>query len=83
MATSAIKSDIYNWSGTDKTGRTSKGEIEAASQAMAKAQLRQQGIKPKTLRPFPAKSCDEGPVCEKICLALRTVYEPAELLSAF
>ena len=50
MATSAIKYDIFTWSGTDKTGNTSKGEIEAASQAMAKAQLRQQGIKPKTVR---------------------------------
>ena len=50
MATSAIKYDIFTWSGTDKTGTTSKGEIEAASQAMAKAQLRQQGIKPKTVR---------------------------------
>lgn len=50
MATSAIKSDIFTWSGTDKSGHTSKGEIEAASQAMAKAQLRQQGIKPKSVR---------------------------------
>lgn len=50
MATSAIKSDIFTWSGTDKAGHTSKGEIEAASQAMAKAQLRQQGIKPKSVR---------------------------------
>ena len=50
MATSAIKNDIFTWSGTDKSGHTSKGEIEAASQAMAKAQLRQQGIKPKSVR---------------------------------
>ena len=53
MATSAIKSDIFLWSGTDKTGRQTKGEIAAASQAMAKAQLRQQGIKPKTVRRKP------------------------------
>jgi len=53
MATTAIKSDIFLWSGTDKTGRQTKGEIEAASQAMAKAQLRQQGIKPKTVRRKP------------------------------
>lgn len=50
MATSAIRSDIFTWSGTDKTGRPSKGEIEAVSPAMAKAQLRQQGIKPKSVR---------------------------------
>ncbi|MBK6736930.1 MAG: type II secretion system F family protein [Haliea sp.] len=53
MATSAIKNETFAWSGTDKAGRTSKGEIEAASQAMAKAQLRQQGIKPKTVRKKP------------------------------
>ena len=53
MATSAIKNDIFTWSGTDKAGRTSKGEIQAASQSMAKAQLRQQGIKPKSVRKKP------------------------------
>jgi len=53
MATSAIKFDSFIWSGTDKTGRASKGEIQAASQAMAKAQLRQQGIKPKNVRRKP------------------------------
>ena len=53
MATTAIKSDIFLWSGTDKTGRQSKGEIEAASQSMAKAQLRRQGIKPKIVRRKP------------------------------
>ena len=53
MATTTIKSDIFTWNGTDKTGRSSKGEIEAASQAVAKAKLRQQGIKPKTVRRKP------------------------------
>ncbi len=50
MATSAIRSNIFTWSGKDKTGRASKGEISAVSQAMAKAQLRQQGITPKSVR---------------------------------
>jgi len=50
MATSAITRDTFTWNGTDKAGRPSKGEIEAVSQAMAKAQLRQQGIKPKSVR---------------------------------
>jgi len=53
MATSAIRSSVFLWSGTDKSGRSSKGEIQAASQAMAKAQLRQQGIKPKSVRKKP------------------------------
>jgi type IV pilus assembly protein PilC len=50
MATSAIKSDIFTWSGTDKNGSSSKGEIQAVSQGMARAQLRKQGIKPKSVR---------------------------------
>jgi len=50
MATSAIKGDIFSWSGLDKTGRPSKGEIKAISSAMAKAQLRQQGIVPSKIR---------------------------------
>ena len=50
MATSAIKNDLFTWSGTDNTGRSTKGEIHAGSSAMAKAQLRRQGIKPKSVR---------------------------------
>jgi type IV pilus assembly protein PilC len=50
MATSAAKGSIFVWQGTDRKGRASKGEIESISLAMAKAQLRQQGIKPKTVR---------------------------------
>jgi type IV pilus assembly protein PilC len=53
MATSVIRSEVFNWSGTDKLGRATKGEIQAASQAMAKAQLRQQGINPKSVRKKP------------------------------
>ncbi|MEP5323461.1 type II secretion system F family protein, partial [Marinobacter alexandrii] len=49
MAT-ATSSDIFSWSGTDKNGRNSKGEISATSSAMAKAQLRRQGIKPKSVK---------------------------------
>ncbi len=50
MATSASKGQIFTWQGTDKQGRSSKGEIESVSMAMAKAQLRRQGIKPKTVK---------------------------------
>ena len=53
MATSTISGNIFTWSGTDKAGRPSKGEIKAVSQAMAKAQLRQQGINPKTVKKKP------------------------------
>lgn len=50
MATSATRSNLFTWSGTDKAGRTTKGEIHATSSAMAKAQLRRQGIQPKSVR---------------------------------
>lgn len=52
MAT-ATRNDIFTWSGTDKNGRSSKGEIHASSTALAKAQLRRQGIKPKTVKKKP------------------------------
>ncbi len=50
MATSAARGNIFTWSGTDKTGRSAKGEIHATTTSMAKAQLRRQGIKPKSGR---------------------------------
>ncbi len=51
MATSsATRNDLFIWNGTDKSGRSSSGEIRAASSALAKAQLRRQGIKPKTIK---------------------------------
>ncbi len=46
----ASSTAIFTWSGTDKTGRSSKGEIHATTTSMAKAQLRRQGIKPKSVR---------------------------------
>ena len=52
MAT-ATGNDIFTWSGTDKSGRSSKGEISASSSAMAKAQLRRQGIVPKSVKKKP------------------------------
>ncbi|MFT5709911.1 MAG: type IV pilus assembly protein PilC [Halioglobus sp.] len=50
MATSAARGSTFTWSGTDKAGRSAKGEINASTTSMAKAQLRRQGIKPKTVR---------------------------------
>jgi type IV pilus assembly protein PilC len=50
MATSAARNDTFVWNGTDKSGRSSTGEIRAASTAMAKAQLRRQGIQPKNVK---------------------------------
>lgn len=53
MATSAARSDVFVWSGVDKSGRATKGEITASSSSMAKAQLRRQGIKTKTVKKKP------------------------------
>jgi len=50
MATSASKGQVFVWQGIDRQGRSTKGEIESVSSAMAKAQLRRQGIKPKTVK---------------------------------
>jgi len=50
MATSAVRGSTFTWAGTDKQGNASKGEIEAVSSSMAKAQLRRQGIKPKSVK---------------------------------
>jgi len=49
MASTAT-SDLFTWNGTDKNGRQTKGEINASSQAMARAQLRQRGITPKSVK---------------------------------
>jgi type IV pilus assembly protein PilC len=50
MATAISKTKIYVWNGTDRQGRTTKGESSGVSQAMVKAQLRKQGITPKVVK---------------------------------
>ncbi|WP_101757763.1 type II secretion system F family protein [Oceanicoccus sp. KOV_DT_Chl] len=52
MATVA-KTSIYVWQGTDKQGRPTKGESSGISQTMVKAQLRKQGINPKSVKKKP------------------------------
>jgi type IV pilus assembly protein PilC len=52
MATTAT-TEPFIWSGTDKNGRQTKGEINAPSQAMARAQLRQKGITPRSVKRKP------------------------------
>lgn len=43
----------FVWSGTDKTGRSTQGEINAPSLAIAKAQLRRQGFKTRRVKQKP------------------------------
>ncbi|MDB2512855.1 type II secretion system F family protein, partial [Luminiphilus sp.] len=40
----------FIWSGSDRTGRSTQGEINAPSVAIAKAQLRRQGINAKRVK---------------------------------
>jgi type IV pilus assembly protein PilC len=47
------KSAIFIWEGVDKRGSRVKGEIQAASEAQAKAELRRQGINPLKARKKP------------------------------
>ncbi|MCR9105880.1 MAG: type II secretion system F family protein [Gammaproteobacteria bacterium] len=53
MATTALRGEVYVWTGTDRSGHAGGGEIHAVSQTMAKAQLRQQGIVPKRVKRKP------------------------------
>ncbi|NKB34190.1 MAG: type II secretion system F family protein [Pseudomonadales bacterium] len=52
MATEAAQT-IYVWQGTDKNGTKTKGEIQGASQALVKAQLRKQGVNPTKVKRKP------------------------------
>ena len=48
-ATAAAKKDVkeflYSWTGTDKAGKTLRGEMKAGGEAFVNATLRRQGIK--------------------------------------
>jgi len=52
MAKAAIKdkASVFTWEGTDKKGKRLKGETRTASIALAKAELRRQGINPLKVR---------------------------------
>ena len=50
MAEKAIKESTFAWVGTDKTGKRVKGELKGNSIARIKAELRSQGVVPKTVR---------------------------------
>jgi len=49
----ATKLHTYIWEGKDRTGKVTKGELQVPSQALAKAQLRKQGIAIKTVKRKP------------------------------
>lgn len=67
MAEKAIKQDIFVWEGTDKKGSKKKGEIQSRNMAMAKADLRRQGINPLKVKKKPkALFGSGGPKGKKI-----------------
>ena len=49
----AAKADMFVWEGTDKAGKRVKGEQSGQSDAMVKAILRRQGIKPLKVKKKP------------------------------
>lgn len=53
MAEAAIKKDMFLWEGTDKQGKRVKGEMSGQSDALIKATLRRQGIKPVKVKKKP------------------------------
>ena len=63
------KISVYRWHGIDKQGRATTGESSSTSQAAVKAQLRKQGIRPKTIKKktkpffFSKKSVKPTDIC--------------------
>ncbi|NKB38902.1 MAG: type II secretion system F family protein [Gammaproteobacteria bacterium] len=49
----AAKSDMFVWEGTDKSGKRVKGEMSGQSDALVKAVLRRQGVKPLKVKKKP------------------------------
>ena len=49
----AAKADMFVWEGTDRAGKRVKGEMSGKSDALVKALLRRQGIKPLKLKKKP------------------------------
>src|SRR3546814_4870300 len=44
---------MFLWEGTDKRGKKMKGEQQAKSSNMLRAELRRQGIQPRMVKPKP------------------------------
>ena len=55
---------VFTWRGTDRQGNPAQGEITEASLALAKAQLRRQGVRPGRIRrkPRPWSGTDRGKI---------------------
>jgi type IV pilus assembly protein PilC len=51
-----VKEFVYSWTGTDKSGKTLRGEMKAGGEAVVNAQLRRQGIKVTKLKKVTTRS---------------------------
>ena len=62
-----LKADMFLWEGTDKSGKRVKGEMSGQSDALIKATLRRQGIKPLKVRkkPKPLFGAKKPPITTK------------------
>ena len=49
----ATENLVFVWNGSDRSGRRAKGEVLATSAAIARVQLRKQGIAAKSVRKKP------------------------------
>src|SRR6056297_2304529 len=65
MAEAALKQNMFQWEGTDRSGKRVKGEMSGTSDALVKAQLRRQGINPLKVKKKP-KSLFSGGGKKKI-----------------
>ena len=70
MAKNITDAETFIWQGFDKKGRKAKGEVQAVSRSMAKAQLRHQGVAAKTIKKKPkplfgsaSKSVSASDIC--------------------
>ncbi|NBR27696.1 MAG: type II secretion system F family protein [Betaproteobacteria bacterium] len=51
-----VKEFVFSWTGTDKAGKTIRGEMKAGGEAVVNAQLRRQGIKVTKVKKVSTRS---------------------------
>ena len=79
MATAAagkkdVKEFSYSWIGTDKAGKTMRGEMKAGGEAFVNATLRRQGIKVVKVKKNSMRGAVPSP--KKISRSLRASLQP-------
>ncbi|SDT17460.1 type II secretion system F family protein [Pseudomonas oryzae] len=72
MAAKALQNSTFVWEGTDRKGAKVKGEISAQDPALAKAQLRKQGINPLKVKKKTGSLLGKGKKIKPIDIALFT-----------